>query len=253
MNRRAPEAGYNFGNKRQYRRNVWATFRGIVRETDGLSVAETKCLLMPSAEGDEIDVALANGFRQPNLYVVDSNPAIVAHLKRRYPYVHTYGVDVALAAERIARSGVTLNVANLDLTGCISKPLLETVERFVASGVLHQKSLLGITVLRGRERPEMTQSMRRLAEELLERTDDSRDNQRHTALAFVIGAAGHSTEEDWKGGPRYTVIPVRRGRYASSAGTQSMSWIIFDVHRLPCSCLCCTDPKAALAAARLQQ
>lgn len=47
--------------------------------------SEASVFLMPSSEGDEVDVCLSHGFRERNLTVCDRNPAIVAHLKRRYP------------------------------------------------------------------------------------------------------------------------------------------------------------------------
>jgi hypothetical protein len=55
MKRRAPEGGYIGGVKNQYRRNVWASFREAARR-QGWSRSFCDVLLMPSAEGKEIEV-----------------------------------------------------------------------------------------------------------------------------------------------------------------------------------------------------
>lgn len=116
MPRTAPTNGYDFSRKRDYRRKVWATFRDRLK-ANRLAVADSHALLMPSLEGDEIDVALNAGFREQHLHVVDKEPAIVATLKRRYPRVNTYGVTVSRAMSRIQRDGIKLRCANLDFCG----------------------------------------------------------------------------------------------------------------------------------------
>lgn len=120
MPRIAPKGGYDFSKKRDYRRKVWATFRDGIKNSGG-SVASAQALLMPSLEGDEIDVALNAGFREQNLHVVDWEPAVVATLKRRYPKIHTYGVSVSRAFKRLSSDGVRLTCANMDFCGSISR------------------------------------------------------------------------------------------------------------------------------------
>lgn len=111
--RRAPKGGYDFPLKRDYRRRVWAQIRRLLKEM-GYPIAESHALLMPSLEGDEIEVALNAGFRECHLHIVDKNPAIVATLKRRYPKISTYGVTASAALRRISASGIKLRAANLD-------------------------------------------------------------------------------------------------------------------------------------------
>lgn len=177
MPRIAPKGGYDFSKKRDYRRKVWATFRDRIKES-GNSVARSHALLMPSLEGDEIEVALNAGFREENLHIVDWEPAIVATLKRRYPKIHTYGVSVTRAFKRLAAEGIRLTCANLDFCGPISRPFAHELlavsmlgsyrgridesarvngelaiqfEPFRADGVFEDEFWISVSTLRGRE------------------------------------------------------------------------------------------------------
>lgn len=139
MLRSAPVGGYDFGIKRQYRRTVWSAFGNLRRPGD-------EALLLPSIEGDEIEVALNAGFKQSELHVVDRNPAIVATLKRRFPYINTYGVSVQKIHDRL---GHRLRFANLDLCGCISRALFLELRPFIRT--LQAEAYVTVTMLRGRE------------------------------------------------------------------------------------------------------
>jgi hypothetical protein len=131
--RRAPRGGYDFARKRDYRRKVWATFRDTLKR-QGVAVATAHALLMPSLEGDEIEVAIDAGFREAHLHVVDNEPAIVATLKRRYPKINTYGVEAHRAFERLAKDGVTLRCANLDFCGTFSGPFVRELSQIALMG-----------------------------------------------------------------------------------------------------------------------
>jgi hypothetical protein len=146
MDRAAPKEGYDFGNKRQYRRRVWAA----ASEAFAGTRATAQVLIMPSIEGDEIDEAIRHGFRQNNIHVVDKNPAIVAHIKRRYPFVASYGVDIVSACQRMADKGVRLSVANFDLCGTVDTtgPILE---RATVLDCFEDHNLVFASIFRGRE------------------------------------------------------------------------------------------------------
>lgn len=145
--RRAPKQGYDFAAKRQYRRHVWNCFKRVA-----VGARHAQALLMPSKEGDEIEVAIAKGFRMSNLHVVDKNPAIVARLTCRFPGIHTYGVSAARACERIKSKGITLDCANFDFTSCISDKLSREWSAIMSSGVFNKKeAFVAVTLLRGRE------------------------------------------------------------------------------------------------------
>jgi hypothetical protein len=147
MKRRAPRDGYRCGIKRQWARNAWATFREDRRPSRPMSAA--RALVIGDLEGDEIDIALANGIRQPNLHVVNWSPAIVATIRREYPFITTHGIDVKrVLVERRRRIGA-FDFINLDLCGPI-----ETSARTLGNAV-HSLSVGGciaLTWAKGRDR-----------------------------------------------------------------------------------------------------
>jgi hypothetical protein len=110
---------------------------------------DARVLILPSSEGMEIDVAKGHGIRESNIWICDRNAAIVATLKRRYPHVHTLGVEVLKAFERCEDRGITFHFMNLDLCGTL--PMVE--ERAVhAWRVMEPGSLLAVTWQKGRDR-----------------------------------------------------------------------------------------------------
>jgi hypothetical protein len=227
MKRSAPAGGYDFGAKRHYRRNIWKAFK----EHCSGRLNEAQALLMPSAEGDEIDVALSKGFREANLHVVDKNAAIVAHLKRRYPRINTYGTTVALAAQRIADAGIALDVANLDLCSPLGDGLLAEVKAVAASGVFEPDgALLAVTMLRGREQGYANHAIR--SAHILPMTFTGTDAARLVFLrTHALIVPSFEQPEAWTSGL------VKYGIYRSIAGSQTMLWSIFRVR----STASCTD------------
>ena len=216
MNRTAPAGGYVGGTKRHYRRNIWAAFR---RDCP-VPVHRAQALLMPTAEGDEVRVALNNGFREENLHLVDKNAAIAAHLKRRFPKSTCYGVLVSRAAKRIARAGIELDVANLDLCGKVTGPTYSELRQFVASGVVRDRGLVAVTLLRGRElafNEIITDGFFHAGASC----SDEADRGRMARLRFCI--IGTSTPCDG-GTLGFDAEVVRYDRYRSTAGTQTMLW-----------------------------
>lgn len=229
--RRGPKDGYGFGRKRDYRRKIWATFRAGLKRNK-IVVADAHALLMPSIEGDEIEVALNAGFREQNLHVVDDNPAIVATLRRKYRRIHTYGVDVVRAAQRIRDGGITLAVANLDLCGQLSNPLLHAVTGLVGAEVLAPIAYIAITQLRGRESKQALWLAKYLKEYPTIGGDSDQwnrvigdladtDQARAAAIKKFLSYRGQDVPH------RYTV-PVRAEVYNSASG-QSMLWTAWQV------------------------
>lgn len=254
--RKAPKTGYDFGQKRQYRRDVWATFK---RCTHG-SISDAKVALMPSLEGDEIEVAKANGFREHNIAVIDRNPAIVATIKRRFPKVATFGVDAARAAERVAEwADGKLAAVNLDLCGGADRPLFETLIAWAQSRALADCGHVAVTVLRGRERKWAFAEKRDLVYQgnpetfhQIQQALTPRDSMR---VAFIsMSLAGRnpvllanrfgrlSEDENMRMMARSPYIPriVRAGTYRSTAGSQTMMWSVYCLHKNPCLCDACS-------------
>lgn len=142
MIRSAPNVGYRGDRKNRWRREVWNAFTRYSRGSG-------EVVLMPSIEGDEIEMAKDKGFVTSRMHIIDKNPAIVATLKRRYANINTYGVTVGRAfTDRI---NVEIQCANLDFCGCLGKPLLDELEQVYTSNVWGEQSCVAVTMLRGRE------------------------------------------------------------------------------------------------------
>lgn len=198
MKRSAPSGGYDFGPKRDYRRRVW----GGISEAVGPHKSDKHILLMPSIEGDEIAVAEGKGFRRANMHVVDANPAIVAHLQRRYPGINTYGVTASRACERITDSGIVLAACNFDFTNSVGFPLLDEIHEIWEHDCIVAGTMLGLTVLRGREPSYMAAALDEVThclynDRAMEETRQSfrgltkRDVGRMTMVSGVMGLTLH--------------------------------------------------------------
>jgi hypothetical protein len=234
MKRSAPLNGYNFGNKRQYRRHIWSAARSFCDPCDRSSA---QILLMPSIEGKEIEVAENNGFRQCNMHIVDNNPAIVAHLKRRYPYITTYGVDLVSAVKRIAKAGIKLKIANFDLCSTAEKlsPMLYEISKLQAFA--EPQHLIFVTFQRGRDRE---------AGDFARRNLTPRPEHKNTTWLIDGGKRlGLSVADTWRFWKCYVPFydvrneqwmghlykPVMPRIYRSNAGTLTMMY--FGVWREP--------------------
>lgn len=222
MKRTGPDNGYDFGRKRQYRRHVW----GFLRRQCPAPKGRAQALLMPSIEGAEIEEALKRGFCEPNLHVVDRNPAIVAHLKRRFPKIHTYGVELSKAAQRMRG---TVDVANLDLCSCMGDKLKNSL--LGSTAALRRHSVVAVTMLRGRERRDalpfidfMAKDKHELHEmdavEYIGTVEPNDRDKGRVALAACLLAFSEDLD--------YMVRVLRWGIYRSSAGSQTMLWAIFE-------------------------
>ncbi len=242
-----PDGGYTQSpNKRQWRRTVWRRLHEFVTQHACRPAAEVDVALMPSLEGDEIEVAEARGFRQTRMHVIDQSPAVVATLRRRYPHLRaTYGVRVHRAFWRMEPNSIL--AANLDFTGCLSPALCEELVWIVASNALAEKSAIVVTILRGRESVMFPFIKEKASDEFFETpglklvTERPRgtDIGRVTVLSRCLSRAGHA------------VFNIGFGTYPSSAGSQSLLWAQFELHR-GCTCAWCQrywrtrDPKPAV-------
>lgn len=218
MNRSAPEAGYRAGFKPMQRKQVWHTL------TDGIVDKPNKqVLILPSAEGDEIGWCETKGFRRQNIHCVDRNPAIVAHLQRRYPGIQTYGVELGKAAERIRRKGLTIDVANLDLCGPVTDTLMGVLDEMSRNRTWSSHARVAVTILRGREQRDCFGSAMRsgAAEEIT--TDESR----RTCIGVALSGGLAESFSDPTARVHYETRLMRTEIYKSAAGSQTMLWMAF--------------------------
>lgn len=234
--RRAPETGYDFGNKRQYRRAIYAAARRCFRN----QMSDRTCAILPSIEGDEIEAAIRAGFHQSHIAIIDRNPAIVATLKRRYPLVTSIGVDADRAARRVVEAIGPIDLVNLDLCGPIGRTTYDTIDAWMSAGAIKSRGLLAITVLRGRETGEPFKAARE--HNLIAASDVERaripagtDLVRTTQLYNRLSGTHVSTRAEWSRSG-YGACVIRSGVYRSTAGSQSMLWILFGLHARACLC-----------------
>lgn len=226
---------WDYGAKRQYRRQVWNEFAARVKRAGGRP-SETYGLLMPGADGDEIEVAMQKGFRQEHLCVVDRDPAVLLGVRARFPHVLPFSGELETAFRRAADLGIPLVVANLDTCANISQPLLQTLRGIgqvwrpqvgdLAYGVL------AVTVLRGRERPPIMAAMDNTVAQLRstqwEKIRSEKvfalRNERDLARLFLLWRALEVGGQD-----RYEVATVRSGIYQSIAGHQTLLWSVHEM------------------------
>lgn len=224
--RRAPKQGYDFGTKEHYRGAVWGGLRKCVERWK--APGEARVALMPSQEGVEIEVCEKVGFKRENMHVIDRNPAICAHLSRRYPGITTYGVEASKAFERMSRRGVEIDAANLDFCNCVGDKLFDELEAIRNTHAVGALSAVGVTVLRGRENRGWTDFLAGVGEELSE--DDPRiplihDLQVGTHEWSVRDVTRLLAAVCWL---PFTVRLERCGVYKSAAGSQTMLWVVAD-------------------------
>ena len=218
----APSDGYDFGNKRQYRRNIWNAFASFC----GTHAATAHAFLMPSSEGDEIDVALNAGFRESNLHLCDDNPAIVAHLKRRYPSAHGYGRRFDVAGSVITPQLIAC--ANLDLTGTIDGAATD-VRAFIRTGCMRHHAMIAVTALRGRERGSHMQRACRYQRKPVIQVDRQSGRVTCEGLTSVDVARTLEAAAAVSFNTGYVARFRRLGKYRSTAGHQTMIWWIFEL------------------------
>jgi len=189
------QRGYGFADKEAWRNEVWWHASRFSASADR---SAARVFLIESLEGREIEKALRLGFSE--LHVCNSNPAVVATLKRRYPMIQTYGVDAYRALRRADSLGIAFDIISLDFCSCLSEKVFETL--WAAAWASAYPATFIVNVQRGRENRDVTGIIRSesleapggmfihdAAREGLER-DQARPRAVHTALAVAL-------EERW--------------------------------------------------------
>lgn len=149
---RGPVTGYDFGNKRQYRRTVYAF---VDRCLGHRPVRERRVLLMEDVEALEVKFLLQHGYRPDNLVAVNVNAAVLATVTRHLdaawlPRIRTMTGDVFDVAQRCRRAGETFDVLHLDFTGPFTETMRDRLEDF-RNEIVRNDSIVIVNMLRGRE------------------------------------------------------------------------------------------------------
>lgn len=230
--RSAPSGGYDFENKSIYRQRIWEIFK-LWQKNDRFAA---HALFMPSSEGLEIETARQAGYQYRRMHVVDSNPAIVAHLKRRWPEVLTYGVTVDRAVERCILNGVNLDVLHLDYCGNVGLNVLSSLMNIASCLPNERCPLIAVNILRGRELTPITDTHEYFLKKGTstvppEFLDGSlfADFVGYDRLRFMLILSALEGREIDGLTPRFIPFPIAHGRYRSSAGTQTFLWSVFSL------------------------
>lgn len=228
--RTAPKGGYAFPGKEGPRQAIWDTFREHGERVRGTA----HCLLMPSSEGIEVEVALRAGFKERNLHLVDRNHGIVGHLKRRYPQASCYGREVEVAVESIRARGIRLSYLNLDLCGNLGWPLIRALKGISGCGYLSPGTLVAVTLLKGRELPPMVEEIDEEEKRCGALAARLKLNTREAARIYLVGGLltylGHLSYTPEKA----TVAEaIKAGTYTSSH-KMGMLWGIYNIRPLEC-------------------
>ena len=147
----APATGYDFGNKRHYRRSVWNFLESRFPHTP---LRDRTAFILDTQEGLETKFLIERGYNPDNIHVANENPAILAHMTRSITKqygvrVNTYGCHAAEAIQKAIYKHKVESV-NLDLCGPMSGELAHHLE--FTRTFLPQNTAIALTMLRGRER-----------------------------------------------------------------------------------------------------
>jgi hypothetical protein len=236
----APDGGYVFGNKNQYRRQKWAFVERVLH----VPIKQRKVLLLETEEFNEVTLLLKRGYRAENLVLVNrgwDNAALKAWATRRLR--ETCGVVCPLkgvAFVEAVRSVSGVHVFDFDSTGTTDSAL-ETLRATVAAAPYRHVTV--VTALGGRDSQSgLMGRLFALQKQVLTRfhrggelkaryqlrdVDGNKivdnitlgDIQRYTLLAMNMS----QTSDDDESPCSAHIECCRQGKYLSTSG-QSMVW-----------------------------
>ena len=196
---------YGVAVKKNWRREY---YRGIVKVCP-LPTSRAVIVMLPGKEGYEIREAMMHGFREQNIVIVDRNPAVVAHLRRRFPRLRaTLGKDFEHLPEKLQDTAI--DVLSLDVCSPAGFSLARKLTVLAkAPGLLRNPFILGVTFLRGREKMEQDPAWKELSylDEVVGTLEERREKARLTNLA---AGKPPPTKEELVRGERF-LLDQRRG------------------------------------------
>ena len=235
---------YDFGNKRQYRRDVWAFVDRHCRKR----IKDRKVMYMDTKEGGETLFLLNKGYRPKNLFVANNNPAQVAQLTKNLKRdcsvaVNTYGIDVGMAMCKVSDQGHYIDAYNLDYMCTVTNSVLYDDLYMLGNYLLKENHIIAINVLRGRERKGFFTDYEVGSKE--ERTADSiRSFEIKRLLTVLVHQEGMSDDEKTRislgvtrSGEECTgqclnhILAQKEKIYRSNAGSQTMMWFAFNLKK----------------------
>ncbi len=236
----SPKDGYNFGNKRQYRRTLW---NFVDRCFPDKPNSKRKVMILDTSEAGECKFLITQkGYRPENINVVNRNPAELALLTKRLKDEGIFGINTHKgdAFEILDKLVDSIDVVNLDLTGPIKSKLSNELEAIR----LHDELFISVTILRGRESRKEFVPVEFEDEEGIARLNKLNQDVKHPNVQeFLKELEVCGPRVNWNG--RHDLIRIiglfgsafingidrglnmygkRWDIYRSSAGSQTMMW-----------------------------
>ncbi len=149
---------YDTPQKAHYRKVVWDVLSRDEEVPGPIFILDTGACL-------ETAYLVDRGYAQDAIHVCNQQAADVAAIKRRFADVHTYGVDAGRAFMRMKADGISVETANLDFCGNISREILQQLHDIGHSGVLRDAgnewgtASVAVTLLSGRESPAIMRTL----------------------------------------------------------------------------------------------
>lgn len=219
--------GYDFGNKRQYRRIIWAEIDRRMRKP----IADRHVFILDTKEGLEVEFLIRRGYRPDHIHVCNENAAQVSVLTMKLlasgaDRVNTYGVPIGKALKRIKKLGIKLDAIHADFCANLTDQLVDWLDDI--RGGSYDQTVIAVNMLRGREL-----GLWQIARDSMLRrgvkTDLAGDYARlRTVVGELSGAMGESATCC-----HFHPQKLRWGSYLSTSG-QTMLWLIVTLrtHRI---------------------
>jgi hypothetical protein len=225
-----PAGGYDFGNKRAYRRTLWNFVDNALRFKN--SIKKRKVLILDTNDAEETSFLIDRGYRPNNITVVNRKQIQLDGLVQRFG-VKTICDDVF---NIINNGNNDYDVINLDLTCPINLEIVGKLDNIP----IYDEKIIAISILRGRELDKEIREAYSNSNEALSIICDSNE----TIGTVFNEMLDEFRANDWimkiddlsqidlirlallLGGHKEDSIAMNRiwGRYKSSACSQTMLW-----------------------------
>lgn len=231
---KGPVGGYDFGNKRQYRRTLWNFIDQCLKS---IPIKERSALILDTSDAEETFFLIARGYLARNITVVNTDRTQLAWINNRVGKsgngrVNTRTGDVFSV---MCCGDTNYDAINLDLMGPVCDGLMQGLSNLpVKAG-----GVVSVSVLRGRERGDYAAIMNRMAvvrREIRSTKEDipnsifgplakqAVDRSRLPDYGRLFAIAAATARAALASRPPLLQVKGRWGQYRSTAGSQTMLW-----------------------------
>ena len=208
---------YDFGNKKQYRRNIWA----FVDRHCTKPIVDRKVLYLDTAKGGETLFLLNKGYKAENLFIVNFDENELLKLgdllqSLKVGHINLCPMSIEHAVIVMSKAGHFIDVYNFDFMSNITNDMVRDTLRTTAR-IISKDCIVGVNVLRGREAKWFKERRKE------DNPDWIRELEIKSSLSYDI------KDDEGEEECITHIIRQRNGIYKSSAGRQTMMWFVFKV------------------------